>query len=326
VSGLSTVANPYNCMDGDQSTAATLYATANVAAQQQLTGIFSGLFPTNSYAHILVENPAAILSLSLLNGPVTIQLLNDGNLVQSTATSAANLLALQLLSGSTNKGWINVQSTGAFNQVKVISNSNVVGLLQTFNVYEISRDYSALALPVQYANELSGIYNNGNIDLTWTTSNEINNRQFDIMKSQDAVSWNALNSIPSFYANGNGNGHTYSYTDTQPFSGTNYYKLIQYDLDGKSSTGKIISLNVENNNKNIKIYPNPTIDKVNIDNIPIGTTYRVIDLSGKIISSGITNSIPANISVTNANSGILFINLIDNMFNKIGTFKIIKSK
>lgn len=102
--------------------------------------------------------------------------------------------------------------------------------------------------------------------------------------------------------------------------------MIQYDLDGKSALSKIISINIQSTlQPAIKIYPNPTTDRVNIDNVPSGSLYKVIDLSGKIILTGTLNTSPGYISLSNVKSGIVIIELFSPKGIKIGSYKIIKN-
>ncbi|QES90325.1 T9SS type A sorting domain-containing protein [Rhizosphaericola mali] len=325
-SALSSVLNPYNCIDGDTATTATLFAAANIAAQQQVTGLFAGLYPSGSYAHVLIGDPGTLLSLSLINGPITVQLLNNGVVVQSTESTGWNLIDLELLGSNTSKGWLNIPATASFNQVKVISNSSVVGLLQSFNVYEITRDYNTSVLPVNYSKELNAVYSDNKVNLSWTTGIEINNSYFSVMRSLNATDWSQIGRVDSHFSNGSGNGSSYNFVDNTPNSGVNYYRLIQYDLDGKSALSKIISINIQSIlQPAIKIYPNPTTDRVNIDNVPSGSLYKVIDLSGKIILTGTLNTSPGYISLSNVKSGIVIIELFSPKGIKIGSYKIIKN-
>ncbi len=39
--------------------------------------------------------------------------------------------------------------------------------------------------------------------------------------------------------------------------------------------------------ENIKLYPNPAASQLNLTGIPIGTEYRVTDITGKIVKAGI---------------------------------------
>lgn len=68
-----------------------------------------------------------------------------------------------------------------------------------------------------------------------------------------------------------GNGTTkevqsYSFTDAKPFLGKNYYRLVQFDLDGKKEYSQIRYVNIETADKSlqISIYPNPAENEIKI--------------------------------------------------------------
>jgi len=73
-----------------------------------------------------------------------------------------------------------------------------------------------------------------------------------------------------------------------------------------------ITTNVENtvNNIDIKIFPNPTIDKIQINNIGLNSNVSLFDLTGKKVLSTIYNDY---IDLTDLKKGIYLV-VIDNVF------------
>jgi len=71
------------------------------------------------------------------------------------------------------------------------------------------------------------------VQLKWSTASEINNRGFEILRSENGIDWEALD-----FVNGVGNStatNFYQYTDRFPKKGINYYRLKQIDFDGSNS-------------------------------------------------------------------------------------------
>lgn len=96
-----------------------------------------------------------------------------------------------------------------------------------------------------------GATQNGKAVLSWATSQEINNRNFVIEKSADGSNYSQLAVIP---VKGNTNGSTYSYTD-EAFSNTAYYRLIQADLDGTTTTYNTVQVKaVSATNYTLSVY------------------------------------------------------------------------
>jgi hypothetical protein len=82
------------------------------------------------------------------------------------------------------------------------------------------------------------------VNITWTTSTEINNDYFTVERSADGINFERLTQIK-----GAGNSNflkNYFFADESPFTGVNYYRLRQTDFDGKSTNSTIKAVNVLN--------------------------------------------------------------------------------
>ncbi len=126
------------------------------------------------------------------------------------------------------------------------------------------------------------------VKLTWKTASEINNDFFEVQRSADAKTWEAIGT-----ATGAGNSTevlAYDFTDTKPLVGTSYYRLRQVDFDGRFEYSKVRSVNVELHNivsgPDIRMYPNPTNGFVMLRVSGLSSENRVIvkllDVFGKI--------------------------------------------
>ncbi len=91
--------------------------------------------------------------------------------------------------------------------------------------------------------------------LEWTTASEVNNKHFEIMRSEDASSFVKIATVL-----GQGTSselHRYQYLDEVLPGGTYYYKLIQVDLDGTSTTSKTLTISIIDEDDALRVYPNP---------------------------------------------------------------------
>jgi hypothetical protein len=111
------------------------------------------------------------------------------------------------------------------------------------------------------------------VHLNWTTASEKNNSHFEVLHSADGKTFSQLTKIA-----GNGNSdmvHNYSYTDQNPFSGTNYYKLKQVDLDGKSTPSEVIAVNANLKNTEFNVYASKEEAEVEVSVYsPVNTNAR----------------------------------------------------
>ncbi len=92
-------------------------------------------------------------------------------------------------------------------------------------------------LPVQIS-AFNAMQHGHRVKILWTTATEHNNDHFEILRSNDGRNnWKVIAT-----QNGYGNTtqpHDYLVYDYNPQSGNNYYRIKQFDLDGRSNeTGK----------------------------------------------------------------------------------------
>lgn len=95
------------------------------------------------------------------------------------------------------------------------------------------------------------------VQIQWQTASEINNDYFTVQRSEKGETFDSLTRV-----DGAGNSQqtrSYEAVDSQPFTGTSYYRLKQTDFDGSVaySTIKTITFESQSSHRQIKVYPNP---------------------------------------------------------------------
>jgi hypothetical protein len=148
--------------------------------------------------------------------------------------------------------------------------------------------YLSSVLPVKLSSFNVYLENQKQVKLVWTTLSETNNNYFTLSKSTDGKTFIPLTNVPS-----KGNGATYKIEDFEPFSGINYYKLSQTDLDGKTEELGIKTIKLSDFKKaSFLVYPNPTINGIiNIKNQNVDGLQKleIYNLAGKKILSDKVN-------------------------------------
>ncbi len=112
-------------------------------------------------------------------------------------------------------------------------------------------------------------------NLQWNASNIANTKQFNIERSLDGKSFITIGTLSVV-------GNTaYQFTDNSYQSGTVYYRIQQLDKDGSVYYSDIAKLH-SNENYGLKVWPNPSVDKVHLS-LTIGSQYHVVvyDFAGK---------------------------------------------
>ncbi|MDX2250530.1 MAG: T9SS type A sorting domain-containing protein [Bacteroidia bacterium] len=145
-------------------------------------------------------------------------------------------------------------------------------------------------LPAQVENFAAKMQNN-HAKLTWTTLTEVNNHHFEIERSVDREAY-----VKAGEVGGVGYSTTrteYEFTDMQvrqPGVSRVYYRLRQVDMDGRTSVGSVVEVNVSANSEAglvVKTYPNPVVDDV--FKVEIGTNaeeaiiIQLISLNGQVV-------------------------------------------
>jgi hypothetical protein len=191
---------------------------------------------------------------------------------------------------------------------------------RALNAGEVSSLYSNSTLPVTLTSYSAKAQNN-NAVLNWKTASEINNSHFVIERSTDGKNFNQIAIVNAKSAQ----GADYTYTDYNTTSGTNYYRLLQVDLDGKTTDLGVNSVKFNLQKIAINAYPNPATDFVNLSFEPgIFDTAILIDVNGKVIDTIKIASVQniAKIDLSNVTTGTYLVQLIG--ANAKTTKKVIK--
>lgn len=108
------------------------------------------------------------------------------------------------------------------------------------------------ALPVEMSSfEVSRI--SDMVAVKWKTESELNNDYFTIERSRNGEEFHKLVNIEG--AGTTNEQQSYSYDDKEPIAGVSYYRIVQTDFDGKSTTSDILSVQFESE-ESIFIFPN----------------------------------------------------------------------
>ncbi|MFD1630003.1 hypothetical protein [Pseudopedobacter beijingensis] len=127
--------------------------------------------------------------------------------------------------------------------------------------------------------------NEGNIiKLNWLTAAEKNSSHFDILKSFNGIDFQKIGEVK---ATGNADSNTnYTFNDNNPFPGVNYYKLQQFDKDGKSEFyGPVqVTTTIEKTDFNIYASALKAIAEVSVYSATKQQgKIRILDINGQVL-------------------------------------------
>lgn len=182
--------------------------------------------------------------------------------ISCKSVTGSTFLAHEIFQEGVERYWkkfTNVQTMPegtAYIQVVLVVNppDGVPSVYYGFDDVSCTRD--SVIVPVELTSFSANVMNS-NVQLTWQTATESNNKGFEIQRKSGNSEYTSVAFV-------NGNGTTteakdYSYTDKNLSEGKYYYRLKQIDFDGQYSYSKAAEVNIQvldkfSLNQN---YPNP---------------------------------------------------------------------
>jgi hypothetical protein len=184
----------------------------------------------------------------------------------------------------------------------------------------IGADENAAPVPVKLILFTANSSNGSDVQVSWRTASEINNRGFEVLRSVDGKQFEVIG-----FVKGKGNTSlvtNYSLADNKAFetvkANTIYYRLKQLDVDGTETLSNTVSVNRESKlSKTLVVSPNPFNTDMTISLEAAAAdqaTIQVMDIQGKVVARFSTtilkgfNSIHMD-EVSGLNSGVYFVKL-----------------
>lgn len=93
--------------------------------------------------------------------------------------------------------------------------------------------------------------------LNWTTASEFNTKNYQVQHSTDGINWSAIGTVTA--AGNYSSTKNYSFTHLLPANGNNYYRLLQSDMDGRSSLSDVARLVFGDQASSVKLMNNPVV-------------------------------------------------------------------
>jgi hypothetical protein len=164
--------------------------------------------------------------------------------------------------------------------------------------------YTGGVLPVTIGNFY--LEKDDGVIIHWTTTSEINNDYFEIERSKDGRQFSAIGQVQGIGQSKD--EQSYSFWDPQPFPGISYYRIVQYDLDGTSAIGEVLTF--RNFNGEDQVFYHQGTEMIEIFNAQENTSYAISSINGSVISGGPLSTDQNNIDVAQLTPGLYFVTLI----------------
>ncbi|HUR31385.1 MAG TPA: T9SS type A sorting domain-containing protein, partial [Saprospiraceae bacterium] len=134
----------------------------------------------------------------------------------------------------------------------------------SYVTYSIDSSIDCSILPVRFLNFTASRYDNLMSQLDWTTADETNNDYFEVQRSNDGgASFQKIGIVDASLIPRSINN--YQFIDSFAKSGQNYYRLKQFDTDGKFMFSPVRNVLFGLGKFTVSAYPNPVADILNIN-------------------------------------------------------------
>lgn len=164
-------------------------------------------------------------------------------------------------------------------------------------------------LPVQWL-DFKAQLKDKSVDLSWKVIEDRNTSGYDIQSATDGRNWNTIAHINKSGSANDNTEKVYNFSDDNFQPGPDYYRIVQYDMDGKMSysvTREVIA-GLESRTY---IGPNPVKDVLFIYNRNNNSKrlVQVYDRDGRQVSSSVLNAGEQTISVGQLQRGVYMLRL-----------------
>ena len=160
--------------------------------------------------------------------------------------------------------------------------TDYAGNTRQINTIDIGAYESQIALPVEYLEPLVATIENREVVLRWSVGFVVNHSHFEVLRSDDGIHFEKIGEV---WAQPDNNNFTpYYFIDETPLNGIGYYRLKQFDNDGKYTFSNVVQVKL--NNPEIVISPNPSKGFVFVKAAQIPDYYLLTDHWGRQLQSG----------------------------------------
>lgn len=172
--------------------------------------------------------------------------------------------------------------------------------ITNFSPFSVQNTQAVLPLSIlSFTGTVNGAQNR--VDLKWTTTNELNTKEFIIERKVGSNGYQAIGKVVS---NNRVITNTYSFTDVLPARGVNYYRLRQVDTDNSANYSAVVKAELKEL-MSLGIFPNPTSDKliittpsddaaeVRVSRLDGTTVYKIYIKAGDRIAEISVKGLPA---------------------------------
>jgi hypothetical protein len=309
------------------ATATAITATAGVLSNTMNKGVIERTDDWDRFSFTTTGGGLALnvqAASAYTDVRLSVNLYNSiGTLVNTYTALATDLGAPIVINETLTPGTYYIAITGTaagtadadYNDYSSLGAYNMFG---SFNNAPLGVKLSLLQAKIQDAQ---------NTLLSWTTNGEENNSGFRMERSADGKNFTEIGMVSSLAVDGNSSEKlSYTYIDTKSLAGTSYYRMVQVDIDGKTTFSNIASVTRTGSNSiELSAFPNPAKSQLNValkGAVREGAMISITDMAGRLVWNQAVTTQQFNIDMSRFQSGIYLLKYSDNESKMV--YKIMK--
>jgi len=172
-------------------------------------------------------------------------------------------------------------------------------------------------LPIQIKSFKGFSTRNCDVNLEFESGIEYNVRNIEIEGSNDGISFSKLYEL---LPRGSDSKYVIQFKSKE----SNYYRLKINDLDGSFSYSQIIRINNNCTSSTIRTFPNPSAEKIWVENVQRDDQLIIVDVLGREVFRQLVKSSSVEINIQNLPTGLYFLKVFRKN-SSVDTAKFLKS-
>jgi hypothetical protein len=272
------------------------YAGIGISAPDATSDAF-----TAQYIGVAPPNSGSVAAPLIAVSEVEHWSLNQTNVGKTSGPDALNV-SLHWLNGTfsgisdltdlfvayNNAGtWTTLGASGTSGTLAAGSVTSATGFNFAGGPFLLTFSSEIVPLPVEWMG-LQATPVGQQVAVTWQTTNEQNNAGFWVERSNDGFAFTTLGFVSATETPTSLNA--YQFDDRQPVRGRNYYRLVQQDLDGRTSQSNVVEVVFGPTDQALTLrpYPNPTTQFLYLGGLEAAGDIRwsLLDAAGRTIANG----------------------------------------
>lgn len=131
-----------------------------------------------------------------------------------------------------------------------------------YNAYEWLKVFQRASPAPVTGFELQAVQKGRSVLLSWQTTLEVNNKEFQVQRSTNGIHFESIATIAP--KSSGQQGASYQFNDHQLPSGQLYYRIKQLDINGRSTFSDIVSVTIREST-GLRFFPNPVASLLSIE-------------------------------------------------------------